>query len=77
VEVKFSDDQTAIVLSGPFDEVQAVQKCLETRFVNAICHDTLKLDLPGELLRFNILTKKFDCRSEPSLGQMELAPPLT
>jgi hypothetical protein len=46
--VKFSDDQNVVVLSGSFEEVQAVQKVLETRLVSAISRDTLILDLPGE-----------------------------
>jgi hypothetical protein len=50
VEVKFSDDQHAISLIGPFEEVQVVQKFIGTQYVNGICRDTLKLDLPGEQL---------------------------
>lgn len=48
VDVKFSDDRSAILLSGSAGDVEAVLQCIRTKYVSAICDDMLKMDLPGE-----------------------------
>ena len=50
VDTRFDDAATSIVLLGLSDAVVSVEKLLRSKYVAAVCCETLALQLPGSMI---------------------------
>lgn len=47
MDAQFDDATSSIILIGPSDDVVAVEKCVQSKYVEAVCSEKLDLQLPG------------------------------
>ena len=47
VDAQFDDAAHSIMLFGLADDVMTVEKLVQSKYVEAVCYDTLDLQLPG------------------------------